>query len=328
MARYDMQLMVQVAKMYYSEGLKQDNIAYKLGISRSSISLILTQAKEMGLIEINVKDPCKNVQDLSDKLAARFGLENCLVVSTVTDSIHIINRVIVSQGADFAEKLLESHSTVGIAWGLTCYEFMLAFKNRRDLRDINVIPLIGGTSRISSEYQLNEMVRMFATTLYGTPTFIYAPAIAESIADKELYMQSASMKAVMKKWDEMDVAIISAGAPPENHDYDLLLDPVELQSLGENRAVGDICARRLNIYGQFIENDYSQRIMGISEEQLRRIKKVVCIAAGAHKVLAVIAALRTGIINYLVTDESTARSVLNLTRQTDIGSAGKHLNSN
>ncbi len=316
MTRYDMQLMVQVAKMYYSEGLKQDSIAYKLGISRSSISLILSQAKEMGLIEINIKDPRKNVQEIAERMTLQFGLDDCLVIPTVTDSVHIINRVIVSQGADYVENLLESNTTIGIAWGLTCYEFMLSFKNRRQLRGINVIPLIGGTSRISSEYQLNEMVRMFAETLRGTPTFIYAPAIAESLSDKDLYMQSTSMKAVMKKWDEMDVAVISAGAPPESYINDSDFDPIHMPPKDEIRAVGDICARRFNIRGEFIENEYNQRIMGISEQQLRSIRKVVCIAAGAHKVLAIIGALRTGIVKYLVTDEATARIILDITDMT------------
>ena len=322
MTRYDMQLMVQVARMYYAEGLKQDDIAYKLGISRSSISLILTQAKEMGIIKINIRDPRMNVQDIADRMIQQFGLEDCFVIPAVTDSAHIINRVIVSQGADYVENLLISNSTIGIAWGLTCYEFMLSFKNRQQLRDINVIPLIGGTSRISSEYQLNEMVRMFAETLRGTPTFIYAPAMAESIPDKELYMQSASMKAVMKKWDEMDTAIISAGAPPESYSQDMTAEPRYIESMDRSRAVGDICARRFNIWGEFISNEYNQRIMGIGEQQLRKIKKVVCIVAGRHKVLAIIGALRTGIIKYLLTDEETARGVLNLIEQIDTTSSG------
>ena len=54
--------------------------------------------------------------------------------------------------------------------------------------------------------------------LHGTPTFIYA-LIAESIADRDLYMQSSSMKAIMEKWEHMDAAIVSAarrrtGIPP------------------------------------------------------------------------------------------------------------------
>lgn len=314
-ARYDIQLMVQVAKMYYVEGLTQEKIAQQLGISRSSISMVLSEAREFGIVEISIKDPKNNVKDVSDDLVQKFGLKGCLVVPTAIDSIHLITKVIASQGADYAEDILKSHSTVGIAWGSTCYEFMLSFANRNKLNDINVVPLIGGTSRISSEYQLNEMVRMFAEKLQGSPSFIYAPAIAESIADRELYMQSTSMKSIMEKWNSMDAAIVSAGAPPDWYSTRMIVEPAQMKSMYEtNRSmvIGDICARRYNLLGEFLKNDYSVRVMGIDEDNLRNIDNVICIAAGKQKVLSILGALRTNVLNYLVTDESTARNILEL----------------
>lgn len=314
-ARYDIQLMVQVAKMYYIEGLTQEKIAQQLGISRSSISMVLSEAREFGIVEISIKDPKNNVNDVADELMNRFGLKGCLVVPTAIDSIHLITKVIASQGADYAEDILKSHSTVGIAWGSTCYEFMLSFVNRNKLNDVNVVPLIGGTSRISSEYQLNEMVRMFAEKLQGTPSFIYAPAIAESIADRDLYMQSTSMKSIMERWNSMDAAIVSAGAPPDWYSTRMIVEPLQMKAMYEaNRSmvIGDICARRFNLMGEFIKNDYSDRVMGIDEDNLRRIENVLCIAAGKQKVLSIIGALRTNVINHLVTDESTGRSIIEL----------------
>lgn len=313
-ARYDIQLMVQASKMYYIGGLTQEQIAKQLGISRSSVSMMLSEAKDFGIVEISIKDPKNNVQDVSEQFVKKFSLKGCLVIPTAIDDIHMITRIVASQGADYAEDLLRSHSTVGIAWGTTCYEFMLSFTNRNKLRDINVVPLIGGTSRITSEYQLNEMVRMFSEKLYGTPSFIYAPAIAESIEDKELYMQSMSMKSIIEKWENMDTAIVSAGAPPEFYDNRMVFDIAQQQHYerNETRAIGDICARRFNLKGNFINNEFSARIMGIDDEKLRRIENVICIAAGKHKVLSIIGALRTGVINYFVTDENTARSVLDV----------------
>ena len=313
-ARYDIQLMVQASKMYYIGGLTQEQIAKQLGISRSSVSMMLSEAKDFGIVEISIKDPKNNVEDVSEQFMKRFSLKGCLVIPTAIDDIHMITRIVASQGADYAEDLLKSHSTVGIAWGTTCYEFMLSFTNRNKLRDVNVVPLIGGTSRITSEYQLNEMVRMFSEKLYGTPSFIYAPAIAESIEDKDLYMQSMSMKSIIEKWENMDTAIVSAGAPPEFYDNRMVFDIAQQQHYerNETRAIGDICARRFNLKGHFINNEFSARIMGIDDEKLRRIENVICIAAGKHKVLSIIGALRTGTINYFVTDENTARSVLEL----------------
>lgn len=313
-ARYDIQLMVQASKMYYVGGLTQEQIAKELGISRSSVSMMISEAKDFGIVEISIKDPKNNVQDVADEFVKRFSLNGCLIIPTAIDDIRLITRIVASQGADYAEDILKSHMTIGIAWGTTCYEFMMSFTNRNKLRDINVVPLIGGTSRIASEYQLNEMVRMFAEKLYGTPSFIYAPAIAETIEDKELYMQSMSMKSIIDKWDNMDAAIVSAGAPPEFYDNRMVFDLASRKQYegNESRVIGDICARRFNLKGEFIHNDYSAKIMGIDEDKLRRIENVICIAAGKHKLLSIIGALRTNVINYFVTDENTARSALEI----------------
>lgn len=313
--RYDMQMMVQVAKMYYMEGLTQEKIAKHLGISRSSISMILSEAKDFGIVEITVKDPKNNVQTVADKFIAKFSLKNCLVVPTAIDTPNLITKIVASQGADLAQEVLNSHTTVGIAWGSTCYEFMMSFVNKGKLNDINVVPLIGGTSRISSEYQLNEMVRMFAEKLEGVPSFIYAPAIAETIEDRDLYMQSLSMKSIVEKWNNMDAAVVSAGAPPEFYISNLVNEPETMKPVYEadrNKVVGDISARRINIHGEFLDNDYNARVMGICEPSLRKIDNVICIAAGKAKILSIIGALRTGVVDYFVTDESTARSVLEL----------------
>ena len=313
-ARYDIQMMVQVSKMYYENGLTQNMIAKNLGISRSSISMILSEAREYGIVEIIIKDPKNNVVEIADEFAAKFGLKGCLVIPTVVDSTLLITKVVASQGADFAEDIIKSHSTVGIAWGSTCYEFMLSFTNKNKHSDISVVPLIGGTSRISSEYQLNEMVRMFAEKLRGTPSFIYAPAIAESIEDKELYMQSKYMQQIVEKWNRMDVAVISAGIP-SSLQLQIETDIVQLKEqyeADENKVVGDIAARRYNLKGEFLKNDYNAKVMGIDEANIRAVENVICIAAGNQKVLPILGALRTDVIDYFITDEKTARSVLEL----------------
>lgn len=319
-ARYDIELMVQAAKMYYMEGLTQEKISKQLGISRSAISMVLSEAREFGIVQISIKDPKQNVDEVSEEFIKRFGLKGCLVIPTGIESQRLVTKIVASRGANFAEQVLKCHSTVGIAWGSTCYEFMLAFANESKLSDINVVPVIGGTSRISSEYQLNEMVRMFAEKLQGSPSFIYAPAIAESVHDKELYMQSMSMKSIVEKWNMMDAAIVSAGAPPTYYNNKTIDDPVEMKSTYEqnkSKAVGDIGARRFNIAGEFLQNDYNARIMGVDEDIMRSIENVICIAAGKQKVLSIIGALRTKVIDYFVTDESTARSVLALLNDED-----------
>ena len=55
--KYDFETMVQVAKMYYRRNMNQQDIAKEFGWSRSMVSMILSKAKERGIIEIRIHDP-------------------------------------------------------------------------------------------------------------------------------------------------------------------------------------------------------------------------------------------------------------------------------
>ena len=55
--RTDMMQMYRIAKMYYTDGLTQEQIAASESISRSQISRLLTQARSRGIVEITVRKP-------------------------------------------------------------------------------------------------------------------------------------------------------------------------------------------------------------------------------------------------------------------------------
>jgi len=76
----DIQKLVQIAKMYYIEGMTQESIAKIIGISRSTVSQLITEAKNAGLVQITIKDPAANNQELASEFEKRFGLRKCIVV--------------------------------------------------------------------------------------------------------------------------------------------------------------------------------------------------------------------------------------------------------
>ena len=51
----EIRLLSKVSKLYYEEGLNQDEIVLKLQLSRSKISRLLKQAREEGIVKITVK---------------------------------------------------------------------------------------------------------------------------------------------------------------------------------------------------------------------------------------------------------------------------------
>ena len=46
-----------VARRYYLDDQKQSDIAAELGISRPMVSRLLTEARQLGVVEITVHDP-------------------------------------------------------------------------------------------------------------------------------------------------------------------------------------------------------------------------------------------------------------------------------
>ena len=48
---------LRISKMYYEMDMGQIEIAKKEGISKSSVSRLLKSGKEMGLIEVHIKEP-------------------------------------------------------------------------------------------------------------------------------------------------------------------------------------------------------------------------------------------------------------------------------
>lgn len=315
-SKYDFEVMVQIAKMYYQKNMNQQEIAKEFGWSRSTVSMILSEAKDCGIIEVRIYDPTANDDELSAQMKERFGLKECLVVPTSASSNSLLIKIVAGQAALFAKTQLKSHSSVGIAWGTTCQEFMNAFPTDSNLIDVNVVPLIGGSSRIGGEFRLNEMIRDFAEKVRGMPSFMYIPAWADTMEDKALYMKSMYMQDIVARWKNLDAIIISIGAPPEYYVGSAEgIDPYELlEKIREapSRPIGDIVARRFNFKGEFIESDYDNRLMSIDEDSLRNVKNVICVAVGRHKAVPIIGALKMKFINNFVTDSETAQLILDL----------------
>ncbi|MBI5027993.1 MAG: transcriptional regulator, partial [Actinobacteria bacterium] len=75
---------------------------------------------------------------------------------------------------------------------------------------------------------------------------------------------------------------------------------------------GDICGRYYDLQGRPVGLPTSERVIGITLDQLRGVPEVIGLAGGVEKAPGVIGALRTGALDSVVVDEDLARAVLNL----------------
>ncbi|MCB0152833.1 MAG: sugar-binding transcriptional regulator, partial [Caldilineaceae bacterium] len=108
--------------------------------------------------------------------------------------------------------------------------------------------------------------------------------------------------------DERDSSFLRAG----------LLTRVDLAALRNRGAAGEMVGRFFDQQGGTDALEINQRVIGIELEDLRHIPTVMAVARGLSKAPAILGALNGRFLNVLVTDDSTARSILALAEGTPV----------
>jgi DNA-binding transcriptional regulator LsrR (DeoR family) len=301
--------MLRAARLYYEDYLTQQQIADELGISRPTVSRLLTQARREGIVQITIKDPFARSEELETQLVQSFNLKRAVLVAGEGLSGELLRRRLGFATAEYLRHTLGEGSKLGIGWGRTLYAVVEALDVQQRL-GIQVIPLIGGLGQISSSFQVNDLARRLAEAFGGTWQPFYVPAFVPAALEALLHL--ADVAPVLQSWPQVDVALVGIGHFASQHQSSMLFSSYiaadVLQKLELCGAVGDLCGRFFDAQGQqcFVERG----VIGISLEQLRALQHVIGVAGGAEKVAAILGALRGGYVNVLVTDTITAQAVL------------------
>ena len=75
-------LLADVAEMYYLEEKNQAEIAKAIGVTRSMVSRMLTEARQSGIVDIRIQRPLQFDSELEAALRQEFGLKDVAVVIT------------------------------------------------------------------------------------------------------------------------------------------------------------------------------------------------------------------------------------------------------
>jgi DNA-binding transcriptional regulator LsrR (DeoR family) len=97
----------------------------------------------------------------------------------------------------------------------------------------------------------------------------------------------------------------------------------EFDALMSQGVVGDICARHFDQYGHKAAHHLDERLIGVTLDELSKVPTVIGVAYTKAKAAALLAALRGGYVNILVTDSEAAEEVLRLSEEQRL-SEGQH----
>lgn len=305
------QLMIQVAKRYYHLDMTMSELSSELGLTRWQASRLLTEARETGVVRIDIVPHTPRMPGLESRLERTFGLKEAVIVPSNPDQDEALVLDAVARGAGQYLAGLGRIPAIGISWGRT----MSAIAHRLPPywnEGVEVVLLNGSMNIRASGPQTNNVAELFARAGRGTATLLPVPAIFGHAATKLALEQDPTIAGVLEFANRVPVVCFGIGA--------MVADSVLIQSgyvsleeherLKEKGAVGDILSRYIDAEGRIVDPDLDARTIGITLESCRNRTLSIGVAAGLKKRAAILSCIRAGYVNVLVTDEITALALL------------------
>ncbi len=306
--------LARIAWLYYDQGKSQQEIADEVGVSRSAVSRLLTEARDRGIVEIIVHYPWRTSPELEKELVSTFNLKGARVLLRENKSYEEMLQGLGVLAAGYLNNILHDGMTIGISWGTALYQMIRAMP-MRDLPGVEVLQLIGATGSETVPSDGPILAQLLSNRLGGFCRYLHAPLVVENEAVRDVLMQDRNIRETLSRAERADVALVGIGST-NSELYSLLragyLDEAETQAIRTAGAVGDICAQHYSLAGRWMDIEINRRTIGISLQMLTRVGTVIAVAGSSRKGAAIFGGLRGGYFNVLITDDQAARKALAL----------------
>lgn len=305
-------LCARIARLYYESELTQEQIGEVLGLSRMKVNRLLRLAREAGVVEIKVTGPEEPFGDLQHALLTMFRLQDVRIVPSPPDADGL--RGVLAEGAArWLEEQLHDGLVVGIGLGRTVAELPETFAPDTRVGCVFITVEGVGTSP-HAEFAAYDVASRLATKAGGVVEVISAPTF---VSDPVMRDQLLAEPSIASSLDVargaglviQSVGTISSDATLYRHGTLAEDDLARLRSAG---AVGDALGHFFDEHGEPVPWPTDETHIGLTLDDLRQLKTSVVLAGGEEKAPIMRAAIRGGYFNVVVTDEDTARRLVEM----------------
>ena len=184
-----------VARRYYLEDKKQSDIAAELGVSRPLISRMLSEARELGVVEITIHAPGETAEDLLRRLSETTSLHGGALAPDGEDDGQT-NLALCRETLRLLERL--GARRVGIGWGHFIGQMVSLVEAEPPGRSgvEHLFPLLGNAGFPIRNYHSNENVRILASALGRSRTFCTCPPWRKAARKKK----SSAPRSCTARW--------------------------------------------------------------------------------------------------------------------------------
>lgn len=303
------QYLAKIARLYYLKEMNQRDISTRLNISIASVSRALSRAKELGIVQITIDEPRNSHSELEVAMETKWHVNECMVVPS-QDEIDQTYIEMARKTTEVMSRAIHDGSTVGVSWGKTL-KSVGEHIGRIARTDVGVIPIIGAMGTVETGIYPNSIAREFADKFGGTTYLMNTPALVDTEETRNSLQRDSNFQMIREVWDRLDLVLLSVSAlDEETSAYESRV--FSREELLQMRGMGGICATNFSIIdseGHLLDLPISRRITNLPFTALQAIPEVVMIAGGEKKIAPLRAALKTGIITKLITDEVCARAL-------------------
>ncbi|WP_429809184.1 sugar-binding transcriptional regulator [Ensifer sp. B1-9] len=314
------QLIHRAAWLYYAHGLRQDEVADRLDISRASVTLYLRKAREMGMVTIATSTELFSHDVLAREVEDAIGLTSAWLVPE--DKVIDPAAEMPVVAASIFLELINKGDRVGVAWGRTVYNIadVMPFA---DLRGVTVVQLCGNLGAPYS-YRPDQCTTEIARRLNAEGINFYAPLVLSSERLAQELRGEPVIKEQLGTISDCGLALYSVGGIED--DSHLVkcgaLSSADMHAMGEKGAAGVIAGQLIDRDGQWMDCEHNRRCISADLDSIRAIKKRMLVVQEDSKFEPLMAALKGGFASHLVVTESMARRVLDRWSREGLGKSG------
>lgn len=302
-------LLVQVAKMYFQLDRTQADIAAALGLTRWQVGRLLSEARETGVVRIEIAPRAGRVAALEAALQRQWRLRDAVVVPSGGDAVADAGAV-AQAAAHWLVALADKPALIGVSWGRTMAAVARALPQGWN-PGAHVVLVNGATALRLTSPGIGAVAEVFAQSAGGEATLFPAPAILGRAETRAALEADPVIAAALDLARRAPLVILGMGAMEDSvlaaSGY---VTPDDMARLGRLGAVGDILGRFLDARGLVADAALDARTLGLRPDTLASRRHAVGVVSGAPKHAIALAALRARLVNVIVTDEATARHLL------------------
>ena len=310
----ELRLIARVAQMYHVEGQRQAAIARHLRLSQATVSRMLKRAVDEEIVRTTVVAPSGIHAELEAGLRAQYGLAEAIVVECSEDREGAIMARIGEAAAHLIEATLQRGEVVGVSsWSETILRMVENIHPMKAGLARHVVQTLGGMGDPSVQGHATLLTTRLARLTGAEAHLLGAPGVAQSREARLVLLGDPFLRATMDLFGRITLAIVGIGAMEPSSMLARsgnVFSARELAEIAEAGGVGDISLRFFDGAGRAVRTPLDDRVIGMTLEELSRVERVIALAGGPSKTAAIRGALRTGVIDVLVTDRFTARRLL------------------